>query len=662
MKNWQMKSIMVAAVMFCFPAGSTAWAGQGVRPETRERMMQEVMSENGEPKKRIAELKAETAKLKLTEQSLDNLRQEGLLNEVVGKLEALKDRNFHTEDEFLEAVRQQIGNDHTVRYKAQIVKHALKHAADDISEIKRITKMLEAQNRAIEALQAHNRALAARLAELEAAQHARAQKQEEPESQPGRAEAEGGDLKQLEERVKELETEKTAREEASRSIIRQALSTLGSKINESVSLGGVIEVLAGRSEDFSGRTESVLKLNTAELQFEIQVNEWTLGNLVIEFVDGTDVLFPTTAGFNAGVERINIDTAFLTIGDPQRFPPFVQFGRMILPFGISTGDPVADVLSIEDPLTIEAFEMRNTTIGFGLGFPTPAPTPATPPVTPPPVRPLLITPLVGLLSRGLGYDPPPTRPPRPTPITLKPAPPLFNVGFYSYDGSTFKGVEKAGLDPGQHISATAGFRTQGHCGRPFDQLGAEGASWLEVFCPWSIDVDVDYISSVFDSRFLSSEYRSFLGRIGFVPGMAAHVKATLGPVSLVGEWNGAISSAKFVDDSGTFVSLEPSAWHISLNYQFDWNPWVEVIGDQGTYISFGYSESRDLAGVTQLVNGDPTRVGFAPQRRFLVTLGEWVLEGVLLRIEYAHIEDYSRSERGTGRSADGVFTTITYVW
>ena len=211
MKNWQMKSIMVAAVMFCLPAGSTVWAGQGGRPERRERMMQEVMSENGEPKKRVAELKAEPAKLKLTAQSLDNLRQEGLPGDIVGKLEALQDRNFHTEDEFLQAVRQQIGNDHTAGYKAQILKQAQKQGADDTSEIKRITEMLEAQNRAIEALQAQNRTLAKRLAELEAAQHARSQKQEGAGSQPGRAEAEGGDLKRLEERVKELETEKTAR-------------------------------------------------------------------------------------------------------------------------------------------------------------------------------------------------------------------------------------------------------------------------------------------------------------------------------------------------------------------------------------------------------------------------------------------------------------------
>ena len=31
-------------------------------------------------------------------------------------------------------------------------------------------------------------------------------------------------------------------------------------------------------------------------------------------------------------------------------------------------------------------------------------------------------------------------------------------------------------------------------------------------------------------------------------------------------------------------------------YQFDWNPYVEVIGAQGTYFVIGYSESSDLGG------------------------------------------------------------------
>lgn len=548
---------------------------------------------------------AEAARFQLTAQSLENLRAEGLPNEILDQLKALKDRQFNTADNFLEAVGPAIGNTHAVRYKA----HILQHAAADMAEITRPSEALQAQQRPIET---------------------------------------------LEQRVKELEMKETAREEATRSIIRGALSKVGSKINEFVNLGGVIEVTSGWSKDFSGLTEGALRLGTVELDLEVQPNEWTLGLLKLEFDDGTRPLFLTTEGRETGVERIALGPAYMTIGNPQKFPPFVTVGRITLPFGISTGHPVTDVLSSEDPLTVEVFELRKTAIGFGLGFPTPALTPATPPVTPPRVRPLVINPLISALAGHLGYAPPPTQPPSPMPITPLPALPLFNVGLYSYAGNTFG--RTSGYRPGDHLNATAGFRTRGHCGRPYDQL--RGA----IFCPWSLGVDVNYNSSVFDSRFLEGEYQRFLNQIGFVPGMAASVKATLGPISFVGEWNGAIESARFLDDLGNAVRIRPSAWQVTLGYQFDWNPWVEDIGAQGNYITFGYSESYDLAGVTEVINTVPTRVGSVPRRRFILSAGEWVLDGVKLAVEYVHNRDYPKHVGGTGNSANAVFTTITLVW
>ncbi|MEW6481394.1 MAG: hypothetical protein AB1397_00035 [bacterium] len=464
-----------------------------------------------------------------------------------------------------------------------------------------------------------------------------------------------GEIKGMEQHVKELETEKAIREEAIRSIIRDAISTLGSNINESMALGGTLEMVGGRTKDFSHQSEGVLLLNTAELNFEIQINKWTSGSFVIKYDDGSNISFPTTKGFEAGVDRINLDTAFFTIGDPQRFPPFLTFGKqIILPFGISTGDPVAGVLTIENPLTVNAFEMKDTAIGFGLGFPTPALTPATPPITLPPVRPLVINPLISSLMRGLGYRPPPMRPPPLTFITPTPNPPLFNVGFYSYDGSTFERVKSGGYKPSDHINATVGFlRTKGNCGRRYDQLRGSA------FCPWSIDVDVDYISSVFDSQFLRTEYRSFLDQIGFVPGMAVSVKAILGPRSFIGEWNGAMRGVTFIDGLNNRVSIKPSAWQITLSHQFDWNPWVEVIGAQGNYLTISYSQTYNLAGV---FNNESSRVGFLPKRRFIVNIGEWVLEGLKFAVEYSHNVDYSKNEGGTGNSGNTIFLSLTTVW
>ena len=516
--------------------------------------------------------------------------------------------------------------------------------ADEIAELKR----------AIEALKAENRELARRLGALEAEKAEREKAvqaeraEEKPEAVTPPATVESAQREQLEQRVKELETAKTAQEDAVRSIIQESMAKSGSKINEFVSLGGVLEVVAGRRENFSGESEGEITLGATQLDLEIQVNEWTLGSVIIEWVDGTDVTFPTTAGFQTGVDRINLDTASITIGDPLRFPPYLQAGRVIVPFGISTGNPVTDVLSLEDPLTLQAFEMRATAIGLGVGFPTPPLAPAPPPVVAPAPRPLVINPLIGSLSRHAGYAPPPQRPKPPPLFTLTPALPPYNAGIYFFDGETG--------GPTEHINATAGYRTKGRCGLRYEQLlGIQ-------LCPWGVDVSVDYTSSVFDSRFLGAEYQGFLDQIGLVRGMAASVKSTIGPVSLVAEWNGAIERATFLDDAGNSISMKPAAWQISLGYQFDWHPWVEELGAQGTYVALGYSQSSDLAGVTQLINGVPTRVGFVPRKRLLLTAGEWVLDGLRLVIEYSHNWDYSTSEGGTGNSANGLFTTLTYTW
>lgn len=550
---------------------------------------------------------------------------------------------------------------------------------------------------AIEALQTQNRALMKRVETLEAERSARksaeqrerAQKNKKGQarSQPTMVESEkqapleqpaeemqttksppnAQEQERLEQRVKELEISRATQEDATRSIIQDSLSQLGSKINEYVTFGGNVEIVSGWSDDFVGQSTDTVFLNTAQLDFEIQTNEWTVGSLTLEYIPGTDTVFQTDEGFQIGSDRITLDTATVTIGDPQRFPPFLTLGQMILPFGISTGNPVTDVLTAEDPLTVEVFEMRQVALGLGVGFPTPPLKPDTPPVTPPRVKPLVINPLFASLSKSLGYIPPPKQP-LPIPYSPTPDPPPFNAGVYLYDPDPFD-VLGRGWRPFDHISANVGFRTRGHCGRPYDQLRAND------LCPWSLDVDIDYISSVFDSRFLESQYQNFLRQIGKVPGMAASAKATLGPVSLIGEWNGAIGKTKFLDNSNNSVSITPAAWNVSLGYQFDWNPWVEEIGAQGTYVTIGYSQSQDLAGVRQFVGGpaefdeegnelprDLISVGFVPKKRLLVGAGEWVLEGLRVGMEYSLNWDYGRSEGGTGNSAHGIFGTITYVW
>jgi hypothetical protein len=501
---------------------------------------------------------------------------------------------------------------------------------DEIAELRR----------AVEALRAENRALAARLTSLEGSKPT-------PASTSASASALAGD--RIEQRVKELELGKTAQEDAVRAIIRDSVSSLGSKINDAVSLSGAIEFGAQRQTDFTGARKSEIALGTVEFEFEVQVNPWVVGNIKFEYVDGKNLALATASGSQATIDRISLDTATISLGDPQRFPVMLRAGKMVLPFGISTGRTLGDVLSLGSPLTVEVFEAKQNAVGVEFAFPTPALRPPTPAVVAPRVRGLLIEPWVSGFGQRLGYNPPPTRLSPLAPVDFAPEAPPFHAGLYVFDARTPGGLAK-------HLNATLGYQTKGHCGRPYDELRRSD------LCPWTLGVALGFNSSVFSSRFFEEAYNDMLPRVGRVPGASASVKASLGPLSLIGEWNGAARSAQFADDLGTVVRIRPAAWQLALGYQFDWNPWVQEIGAQGSYVGLGYSQSSDLAGVTRLIDGSPTRVGLVPKRRLLLTAGEWVADGVRVALEYSREWDYSLSQGGTGQAAQGLTLKLTYAW
>jgi hypothetical protein len=417
--------------------------------------------------------------------------------------------------------------------------------------------------------------------------------------------------------------------------------------------GGTVETLTFWQEDFDGVAESDIVLDTVELDFEITVTNWASARLIFEYFDGNDFLFPTNQGVETGVDRVTVREGIIVVGDVTKYPLFGTFGRAVVPFGISTGDPVTDVLTIVDPLTVEVFESREDFVMIGFAGPTPPLPPPVSPGSPPaplPPQPLIFNPLVRrTATRMCEYCGPYAAPVKLPPYVPPPCLPPYSGAIYFYNGDTID--ELNGEDHIEHMGGTLGYKRRGVVG-PYAT-------------PWTIDCDVDAMSSVFDSNFLSFEYQGFLDQIGFVPGMAAHVKTSYGPVGFIAEWNGAVSDANFIDDTGNPISIQPSAWQVSLAYQFDWNPYVEVIGAQGTYFTVGYSESQDLAGVNRIFDPlvpVPTRVGFVPERRFSVGLGEWVLPSLRVAIEWSHVIDYDEADGGTGNSANGYFWQMTYEW
>jgi len=537
-------------------------------------------------------------KFTITDKSLLNMRVEGLSDNSLNNLTELKNQTFKAEDTFLNVVQQKIGIDQTARYKTAILFYSL----DDNNELY-------------------------------------------------------DSIQNLEHRVSNIESEKMARENASRVIIGDAIRTLGSNINESVSLNGSFEIVAGRVEDFSGnKAQQELNLNTVEINLGITANEWTKGNLTLTWDDGIGYNLPTGLSDSTNQKQLNIDTAYFTIGDEQRFALALTVGRITLPFGISNDNSVGDIISINDPLTTAVFGFKNTAIRVDFSFPRPIPVPQSPPVTPPPVKALVLKPVLSSLFKSLGYKSIPTKPLLDSYAFPPSSPPAFNMSLYSYAGSTSRNATESEYKTNEHYGAILGFQTKGNCNRHFDELVNSP------FCHWGINLELNYISSIFDSQFLGTEYQDFSNQIGLVGGLSISQKVKLGPVLLIGELTSAVDSSTFADGLGKMVNIKPSAHQLSLIYQFDWNPWIEEIGVQGDYLTLSYSKSTDLAGVTAIKNGELQRVGFVPQQRYIVGMGEWVMDNVKVALEYNYNKDYPINMGGTGKSSKSVFIGMTVKW
>jgi len=541
---------------------------------------------------------------------------------------------------------------------------------EDIADLKRMLQELKAENRKLsQRLSTLERAPAARratpattherptaVANAAAPAPAVGAPPADPPALPTPDLSEAAAKRPLGVRVKDLEVIWAAQENATRQIIRDSLSKTGPKINSFLSLSGVVEGVASRAGSFTGPTQENLSLGTAELDFDIKLSDWLTGALVLHFDNGTGAIFPTgnqpvvpTNLPGVGVDRFTLDRTHISVGDLMQFPIAARFGVEVLHFGTSTGVARLDTLSIGTPLTTEVFENRQTAGGLEFAWPTPPRQPPPAPVVVPRVSPLVVAPAVSQLMRWLGYTPLPERPFRPTPVTFPFDPAPFYGSVMTYKGSDSIIPGRTKIDD---YNASLGFRTRGHCGVPYDQLTNS------LICPWTVDFHVDYDTSVFESRFLRTSYLPFLNQIGRIPGVAASLKTSFGPFAFVGEVNAAIQDARFIDGLGIARNMMPMTWQASIAYQFDWNPWIQEIGAQGDFISLGYSGSKDMAGVSILQNGVPTRIGFVPQHRLFLTGGEWVMDGLKVAVEYSANWDYPVSAGGTGRLAHGWFGLI----
>ncbi|MEJ2333726.1 MAG: LbtU family siderophore porin [Desulfobulbaceae bacterium] len=119
------------------------------------------------------------------------------------------------------------------------------------------------------------------------------------------------------------------------------------KINERVTLSGVVEVEAFSAEDFDGADTSDITLATVGLGLDAEITEWVNAHILLLYEEDD-------------TEPMDLDEGTITLGNLEKFPLYLNAGKMYVPFGSFESN------MISDPLTLELGETRESAalVGF----------------------------------------------------------------------------------------------------------------------------------------------------------------------------------------------------------------------------------------------------------------------------------------------------------
>ncbi|MBN2705384.1 MAG: LbtU family siderophore porin, partial [Deltaproteobacteria bacterium] len=109
---------------------------------------------------------------------------------------------------------------------------------------------------------------------------------------------------------------------------------------------GCVEVEVGFTEDYDGNDESDIALATVELGIDIDLHKYVSAHVLLLWEEDD-------------TEPVDLDEGYLTLGDPEHFPVYVQAGKFYVPFGNFESH------MISDPLTLELGETRESSVLLG---------------------------------------------------------------------------------------------------------------------------------------------------------------------------------------------------------------------------------------------------------------------------------------------------------
>ncbi|MCK5540977.1 MAG: LbtU family siderophore porin [Deltaproteobacteria bacterium] len=120
-------------------------------------------------------------------------------------------------------------------------------------------------------------------------------------------------------------------------------------IGKHLRIGGVVEVEIGFSEDYNDNNESDIVLATITLDIDIDLHKYVKAHILLLWEEDD-------------TEPVDLDEAYILLGNTEHFPLYLQIGKLYLPFGNFESH------MISDPLTLGLGESRESAVILGIDF------------------------------------------------------------------------------------------------------------------------------------------------------------------------------------------------------------------------------------------------------------------------------------------------------
>jgi hypothetical protein len=171
---------------------------------------------------------------------------------------------------------------------------------------------------------------------------------------------------------------------------------------------------------------------------------------------------------------------------------------------------------------------------------------------------------------------------------------------------------------------------------------------------FSFDIGCDYINDITDSDVLTDNLDEATGRDeidDYVSGFAAHLIMNMGPFQFIGEYVGAIDDYNAGEMNTRGRKANPESWNFEAAFT------REILGKETTF-ALAYQGTNDCVFVDRVSAGSYDDYIALPEDRYMGVIGVNILKNTMLKLEYMHDEDYSKSDGGTNAQNDTVSAQV----